>query len=105
MEAMPEDEEPRTDVARAGRLTTMEAMPEDEQPRTPIGEFLRPLGLDQYRETMRQLGFDNPATDFPAQTPEDAQDMKAALLGAKVPVGHVSKIMRSANAMRPSTSA
>ena len=36
----------------------MEAMPEDEEPRTPIGEFIRPLGLDQYRATMRQHNCD-----------------------------------------------
>ena len=82
----------------------MSAPSEDEEPPTPIREFLSPLGLDQHRDTMRQLGYDNPATDFPAQTPEDALDMKAALLEAKVPVGHVAKIMRSASAMRPSTS-
>ena len=58
----------------------MEALSEDEEPQTLIGEFLKPLGLFQHRQTMRQLGFDNPATDFPAQTPEDAQDMKVALL-------------------------
>jgi hypothetical protein len=84
----------------------MEAVPveEDEEPLTPIGEFLKPLGLDQHRGTMRQLGFDSPATDFKAQTPDDAQDMKAALLEQKVPLGHVAKIMRSASALRPSTS-
>ena len=82
----------------------MSAPSEDEEPPTPIREFLSPLGLDQHRDTMRQLGYDNPAIDFPAQTPEDALDMKAALLEAKVPVGHVAKIMRSASAMRPSTS-
>ena len=53
---------------------------------------------------MRQLGFDNPATDFKAQTPDDAQDMKTALLDEKVPLNHVAKIMRSASALRPSTS-
>ena len=82
----------------------MEALSEDEEPQTPIGEFLKPLGLFQHRQTMRQLGFDNPATDFKAQTPDDAQDMKTALLDEKVPLGHVAKIMRSASALRPSTS-
>ena len=51
----------------------MEALSEDEEPQTPIEEFLKPLGLVQHRQTMRQLGFDNPATDFKAQTPDDAQ--------------------------------
>ena len=82
----------------------MEALSEDEEPQTPIGEFLKPLGLVQHRQTMRQLGFDNPATDFKAQTPDDAQDMKTALLDEKVPLNHVAKIMRSASALRPSTS-
>ena len=82
----------------------MEALSEDEEPQTPIGEFLKPLGLVQHRQTMRQLGFDNPATDFKAQTPDDAQDTKTALLDEKVPLGHVAKIMRSASALRPSTS-
>ena len=82
----------------------MEALSEDEEPQTPIEEFLKPLGLVQHRQTMRQLGFDNPATDFKAQTPDDAQDMKTALLDEKVPLNHVAKIMRSASALRPSTS-
>ena len=82
----------------------MEALSEDEEPQTPIDEFLKPLGLVQHRQTMRQLGFDNPATDFKAQTPDDAQDMKTALLDDGVPLGHVAKIMRSASALRPSTS-
>ena len=82
----------------------MEALSEDEEPQTPIGEFLKPLGLFQHRQTMRQLGFDNPATDFAGQTPDDAQDMKTALLDEKVPLNHVAKIMRSASALRPSTS-
>ena len=64
----------------------MEALSEDEEPQTPIEEFLKPLGLVQHRQTMRQLGFDNPATDFKAQTPDDAQDMKTALLDEKVPL-------------------
>ena len=51
----------------------MEALSEDEEPQTPIEEFLKPLGLVQHRQTMKQLGFDNPATDFKAQTPDDAQ--------------------------------
>ena len=76
----------------------MEALSEDEEPQTPIEEFLKPLGLVQHRQTMRQLGFDNPATDFKAQTPDDAQEMKTALLDEKVPLGHVAKSMRSASA-------
>ena len=82
----------------------MEALSEDEEPQTPIEEFLKPLSLVQHRQTMRQLGFDNPATYFKAQTLDDAQDMKTALLDDGVPLGHAAKIMRSASALRPSTS-
>ena len=71
----------------------------DEEP-TPIRKFLEPLRLTQHRETLRQLGYDDPEAELEAQSPEDAQEMKDALLGKGVPVGHVAKIMRTGAALK-----
>jgi hypothetical protein len=73
--------------------------PAEEGP-SPVKAFLDPLSLTAYRDLLKKHGYDEPA-DFGNMTSEEVEAMKDTLSKAGMKPGHLGKLARTINQLRP----
>ena len=73
--------------------------PAEEGP-SPVKAFLDTLSLAPYRDLLKAHGYDEPA-DFGNMTSEEVEAMKDTLAKAGMKSGHLGRLARSINQLRP----